>query len=166
MTTIEGARIRIPPPELRLAHLLAHSQLHHGFHAARRILLRDVLDMARLRPAPVSIGHVLALFPDPCETPAARSLLLAAALLLSEEPAVPGLKAADRLWADRAIARLRTGSRKRRLALLKDSLAAELARIAREPGRARRLSRLALDPARLARRLRKRTQKLRQALWA
>lgn len=160
--TIEVAdqAVRNPPPDVRLAYLLLHSQEHHAYHAQRRLLLRDLLEIGMLaRAARLDGEAALALVPE-------ASRLRAGALLAAAEKisvAMPGIIFApsQRQWAERARRRLMHGVFHRQLTGALGLAGHEARRLVLEPRRTVRLFRELAAPSRVRRKALKKFAKLR-----
>lgn len=163
-----GASLRVPSPVDRVAHAVVHAQLHNRQYAARRIVLKDVLDLGVM---PVS-ARAAVLAPSFGRPPFARfernaveALLLAADRLLFGSGALQVSLQAGR-WAAHAIDRLAWSERRAKLATPADLVRLEATRLWREPGHLSRRLQLATSPARLAGALDRFTWKQRQRLWS
>lgn len=163
---IGDARALIPSREHRIAHLIAHAQIHNRFYVMRRISLRDGLDLAALLGGSTTAPDwpcVLAPFAAGRERDAALAFL---AYHCDPAPAVasPGMSDRHRAWASAAHARLYMPRRFRAAMHYVDTLRAEFVRLRTERGHLTR--RLALAwPERLARARAIRRYKTAQKLW-
>jgi len=162
-----GARLLIPSPGHRLAHLVAHAQIHNRFHMMRRVVLRDLLDFGALLAAhgeAIAWRQVLAAFPGRRERDAALSFLAAWSRIVGRRSPV-ALSARHRRWAAAALGRLSRPVWQRRLLVATDLIRGEGLRLAHEHGHLKR--RLALlNPRRLAQTAAAWRHKLAQRLWA
>lgn len=165
-----GASLRVPSPVDRVAHVVTHAQLHNRQYAARRIVLKDVLDLAAL-PEDAKRNYL-----DPAEghLPAshfervATEALCGAArrLLKPNHECARSTSRTARRWADRAIARLTWTESRSRLHTPADLLRVETMRMLREPGHFHRRFELAVSPTRWAKVAERFTWKQRQRLWS
>lgn len=164
-----GIAIGIPAMPDRIAHLLAHAQLHNRNFDARRLVLKDVLDLAMLprdAVATFEANQLTSVFVEPRQARAARALLSAwrRAVGVASPETVDDLKAEH--WAATSLKRL-TWPVWRSLACLPYDLATlELARLLHEPGHIGRRFRLATTPTRLADAASVWAFKQRQRLWS
>jgi hypothetical protein len=160
-----GHGLRVPSPEARLAHAIAHAQLHNRQAVTRRLVLKDIVDIQVLGAGLAIDARLLdRLFASPRARWAAGGLVAAAQAF----GAAPDFVAteAERAWADGALARLRWPSWRARLALPGDTLRLEAFRVAHEEGHmARRFAMLA-RPGLAAGAARAWAYKQRQRLWA
>jgi hypothetical protein len=160
-----GHGLSVPSPEDRLAHAIAHAQLHNRQAVSRRLVLKDIVDIQVLGDGLAIDGGLLdRLFASPRDRWAAGGLVEAAEAF----GAAPDFVATDaeRAWAEGALARLRWPSWRTRLALPGDTLRLEAFRMAHEDGHmARRIAMLA-SPRLAGEAARVWAYKQRQRLWA
>lgn len=163
---VGGTGVLLPSPRHRLGHLLVHAQVHNRFHAAKRLVLKDLVDLSMLAARHgecVEACVVDALFAaDPPVHRATRALLDAWAAWRDDARQV---RADAGPWGRRALARLAWPAWRTRAALPLDLVRLELHRARFEAGHlARRLETLA-SPERLARTAFVWSAKQRQRLW-
>jgi hypothetical protein len=163
-----GPCLRVPSPRHRIAHLLAHAQLHNRNHAARRLVLKDVLDLAKLPREDIhtfETQDMAGIFIVPAHRAAVESLLVAWRHTM-DMPATTTPDARALAWASDSIGRLEW-PRWRHLAQLPiDALLMELHRLRHEPGHGARRASLVANPARAMRNGRTWAFKQRQRLWS
>ncbi|MEZ5776217.1 MAG: nucleotidyltransferase family protein [Hyphomicrobiaceae bacterium] len=159
--------MRIPAAADRIAIVLAHSQVHHRFHAARRILLRDLLDLSHLASPDGSalVADALTRLEPGSERDAARALVLASSEIMAWPVAGITFTAGDRAFVRAAIRRLEGSRLKRRVLAAVDDARIEARRLVAEPGRVRRLMSIAVSPQMVRSRISRRAGKRRQAHW-
>jgi hypothetical protein len=150
---VTSPRIRVPASHHRLMHILAHTQMHNRNFARGRLVLKDVLDLAKLRKSdggPLELSSAPALFSDPESRLASAAVIAAYRRVIAERLAAdPGRDPADR-WARHALARLSWPRWRKRLYGPADHILLELHRFRAEPGHLRRRARLLTDRRRLA----------------
>lgn len=163
---IAGARPLTPSPSHRVAHLIAHAQIHNRFFTMRRIVLRDLLDLGYLIGAherEIDWCSVLHAFPEARDRDAALAFLAAWQQITGRTLPVP-VAARHRHWAKVSLARLPRTRWMRRLQHVADTVRAEAIRLATERNHVKRRFAL-LEPGQLARTLAMRRHKTAQKLW-
>ncbi|MFO1170434.1 MAG: nucleotidyltransferase family protein [Hyphomicrobiaceae bacterium] len=156
----DGVVLRRPSPEARLAYLLLHSQEHHAYHAQRRLLLRDQLEIGMLtKRHRLDLAAALALVPE-VSRPRAGALLAAAE---NFGVAMPGIifASSQRQWADRARRRLMHRVFHRQLTGALDMAGHEARRLVLDPKRTIRLVRGLAAPGQMRRKILKKIAKFR-----
>lgn len=161
--------LRVPAARDRILHAVMHAQLHNRNLAARRLVLKDVLDLAML--------------PQEAVNRLARDLASSVELGLRERAAAGGLLAAARhclgvssgpdlsegpaaRWAERVTARLHWPRWRLQLAAALDIARVERDRLRHEPGHLSRRLRLLRDGQRLGAAAEAWSFKQRQRLWS
>jgi hypothetical protein len=157
----EGCLVRIPAVEVRAAHLVLHSQLHHAYHAQGRLLLRDLLELRRLASRSAGCDFAAALRLVPAGAQEAAMALLAAAERFGV--AIPGiiLEPSQRAWAEQARRRLMHRVFHRQLTGALSFVGHEMKRLVRDRQRTLRLAKSAARPAEISLKLRKTLTKIR-----
>ena len=82
---VDGAAFRLPALPDRIAHLIAHAQLHHGHYRNHRLLLRGFLELCVLTGGEITPEHwseVLEVFATKGQKQAANAYLAAWKLLM------------------------------------------------------------------------------------
>ena len=168
LVNVGGARMRVPALPDRLAHLIAHAQIHHAHYGAGRLLLRGFLEMSMLTACdtgPDLWCAVLEPFEHGGQQRAAMGFLAAWRQLMAPQVILPALSQADDAWAQRAVLSLCQSNRTRAIRSLLASSGVHLARALRDPAvLSRHLATLA-NPKALATRLARHRERLRQAYW-
>ena len=163
-----SACIRVPALGDRIAHLVAHAQLHNRNHAGKRLVLKDVLDLAMMpREAVIRFecADAARVFAEPRHRTAALALLAAWRRCLGIEAGVARLPSAER-WAAHAIDRLGWPPWRSTACLPWDVLGLELHRLMRERGHfGRRMAQLG-QPQKLIGNGQAWAFKQRQRLWS
>jgi Uncharacterised nucleotidyltransferase len=166
---IDRAVYGLPQLADRLAHLIAHAQLHHGHYRARRLLLRGCLEVSLLterQRARELWQDVLAPFATGAQRGAAGAYLAAWTLLMTPNGVRPELQDAERVWASQAVERLSLNRRSRALRAVAAAAGAEILRAAVDPKVLGRHLVTIASPRELAMRLKRHRQKLQQAYWS
>ena len=155
----------VPSPTDRLAHMIAHAQIHNRNAVVHRLVLKDVLDLQVLGRM-VEIDGVLLdnLFVAPRARWAAGALMAAGQAF----GAAPGYRPAlaERSWARRALGRLQRPAWRDALVLPVDMARLEAFRSLHEAGHIGRRVALLGAPRRLAEAAGRWAYKQRQRLWA
>lgn len=163
-----SARVRVLDPADRIAHLVGHAQLHNRNFAARRLVLKDLLDLSMLPRSAIEEFERAGLettFAEPRQRAASQGLIAAWHEALEPETARPLPPGATR-WATAALRRL-TWPRWRSLATAPaDVLELELHRLLSERGHLARRARQLLSPELLRESWRAWSFKQRQRLWS
>jgi len=166
---VDGAVYLMPALADRLAHLIAHAQLHHGHFRAKRLLLRGFLEFSMLTgsaPESVAWSDVFVVFASRRQRDAAGAFLAAWRMLMAPVGDGPPSTYAEAAWARSAHDRLGRNSRARAIGAALAATGAGLARALREPDvLARHLATIA-KPRALAKRLGRHRERLKQAYWA
>ncbi len=163
---VGGVELLLPSPRHRLGHILVHAQIHNRFHAAERLVLKDLLDLSML-----SVRHARVLQAEVVDQmfEADRQVLQATRALFDTWSAWAAASAArvsdPGPWGRRAQARLGWSGWQLRAHMPADLARLELHRLRTEPGHVvRRLETLA-RPSRLAATAAAWSAKQRQRLW-
>lgn len=164
--SIDGVAMLVPSPRHRLGHILVHAQIHNRFHAAERLVLKDLLDLSMLarQHAPVlQAGVVDGLFAgNPRVQQATRALFDT----WSAWQAGPNRGSADPgPWGRRALARLGWSGWQQAAHMPADLARLELHRLRSEPGHLTRRLQTIASPSRLAGTALAWSAKQRQRLW-
>ena len=167
--TVGGAAFRLPALPDRIAHLIAHAQLHHGHYRTHRLLLRGFLEFSVLTGgeiAPELWSEVLDVFTTKSQKRAANAYIAAWRLLMRPPGDSPKSSPAEAAWAARAVARLGLARRARAIRAVAANFGAEILRALRDPAiLARHLATLA-SPKAVAARITRHQKSLKQAFWA
>lgn len=164
---LTGAQAIRPAPAHRLAHLLAHSQLHNRYWQLNRVLFRDFCDLASLARLVAdddwraALGH----FRTGRELIAVKGLLAAWQSVMPELAAV-GVTNADRAWAGRALARLARPRWQRSALAVGETLMMEAREVLATPSGRARIRETLREPGRLADWASRRRIKLGHAHWS
>lgn len=164
-----AARLSIPSPPYRVAHSLAHAQLHNRNYVAKRLVLKDVLDLTMLpleAVLAIERGHPSSFFADPRHRAAGLALLAAWRRCLGIEGDAPACAAAATRWAQTSIARLSWPRWRSLVNLPRDMALIEADRLLREPDHLGRRTGQILAPRALLSAGRSWTFKQRQRLWS
>lgn len=165
----DGARLHLPTPADRIAHLIAHAQLHHRHFALRRLQLRGFLELSHLlgRAAARGLwGEALAPFAEAGQRRAATAYIAAWRRIMDARADEVFLSRDDHRWAAAAVRQLAWPAR---LRILTESLRAtrdEAARALGDSDVLQRHLRVLVSPRQLAERLLRHRERLRQAHWA
>jgi hypothetical protein len=164
--SLGAATIAMPHLDDRIAHLLAHAQLHNRGHVARRLVLKDVLDLAMLPEGAVRAfaTHRDDYFTTVVERGATSALIDASRRCLGQ-PACHAASAPP-AWARAAIERLRWPRWRHLAALPGDVLRLEALRWRDEAGHRDHRLRQLRSSARLGDAARTALFKHRQRLWS
>jgi hypothetical protein len=155
----------VSSPADRLAHAIAHAQLHNRQAITHRLGLKDILDIQVLGAGLTIDARLLdRLFASPRDRWAAGALVAAAQAF----GAAPDFVATEveRAWANGAVWRLHWPSWRARLALPGDTLRLEAFRRAHEDGHLRRRFAMMTSPSLAAEAARAWAYKQRRRLWA
>ena len=167
--TVAGAVLRIPSLADRIAHLIAHAQLHHGHFRAHRLLLRGLLELSQLTEGSISPElwlRVIEVFSGSYQQRAALAYLAAWRSLMASDTTVRASNRGDCVWARRAIAELGQAPRKRAVKAVLGAIAAEALRTLNSPAILRRHLITLASPSAIAKRLARYRHRLRQSYWA
>ena len=168
-----GHGLWVPSPIDRLAHMIAHAQLHNRNAVVHRLVLKDILDLRVLGQLlgqdggrSTEIDGVLLdnLFDMPRARWAAGGLVAAGQAFGAAPDYCP--TPAERSWARRALERLQRPAWRDALALPGDMARLEAFRLLHEGGHAGRRIALLGAPRRLAEAGGRWVYKQRQRLWA
>ena len=165
----DGVVFRVPARADRIAHLIAHAQLHHGHFWARRLLLRGFLELSVIASGPQPEGlweTVLQVFASQEQRRAATSFLAAWPLLMGNSALPPAASGDDSAWAADAVVRLGSGTRLRTVSALLAMGRRELARALSDGTVLRRHLRTLFSPSAARTRIARHRDRLRQTYWA
>lgn len=166
---IDGVRLRRPQLSCRLAHVVAHAQLHHRHWMARRVLLRNLLDLSMLcrEAAPAQPWPpALPLFREGEERRSALAMIALWRASMGERADGVFLFKQDRTWAASVLRRLRMPRTLRTGLIVAGLGAAEIRRAIVCPGVLLRSFNVLTDFGQISRRLGKLARRTRQANWA
>lgn len=151
------ARVQVPSRLHRLAHLVAHAQLHNRFYPLRRMFARDMADLRELaRRYPdgeIDLAPLLLLFDDPQDQRAIAAFFALGDLIGLEDVRHRNANAMveqGRKWARQVTSRYLMRPSLHRTLSAADVLAHEMKRTFLEPGGWRRFGQVAAAPWRFA----------------
>ena len=150
--TGQDAELSMPSPEHRLAHLLAHAQLHNRNYTTNRLVLKDILDISMLCQGSDRQAHLqnaCGLFKSHRNSAAVSALLTTWAFLIGAS-CHSGSSHRDERWTHTAIAKLYQNNWHSWASIPFEFVSLELHRLTREHGHAARRINQILRPASLA----------------
>lgn len=167
--TRDGARLLRPRLSHRLAHLIGHAQLHHRHWPARRVLLRNLLDVSMLsRQAGGDLAwhEVVGLFAAGEERRSAQAFLALWSAAMAERADGVLIDGEDRAWAEAVIVRLGYPAAVRTGLIMAGLGQAQLRQSWSNSATLGRHFNMLTRPREVARRLGKLVRRTRQMLWA
>lgn len=144
-----ACRIAIPSTMHRIAHALAHAQLHNRNYLSKRLVLKDIHDLSKLcanADGTTALRQAVTLFQTKSNALAVKALICAWAEMMAIEPAIE-IERSQRHWSTTARNRL-DWSRSRTIANLPFDLARqEWLRLRSERGHLLKRARQAISPS-------------------